>query len=112
MTYLIEFPQYRFVIAFLLVALCSPYARGEQISNDLKSSLLKGYMLTCVPNISKQAPYISRKSAEAYCSCVGGKTFENFTRQQYSYLNSTRMLPPEIEARRNSWRNQCESKLN
>lgn len=84
---------------------------ADQINNTLKDNLLKGYMLTCVPTIRGQLPSKDHAKATAYCACVGGKTFQNVTKRQYEYMQSTGRLSPEIEAQRVMWRSQCNSQL-
>jgi hypothetical protein len=82
-----------------------------QVSNKLKDNLLKGYMKSCVLAIQQQLPSTPRSSVLAYCACVGGKTFESISVSQYNYIISSGKLPSELEARRDSWRSQCNSQL-
>jgi hypothetical protein len=93
------------------VGLLATNAYAEQIDNKLKDGLLKGYMSTCVPTIQNQLPGLTSSKAIAYCACVGGKTFQNFTKKQYAYLTKYAKLPPEIESQRIAWRSQCNSQL-
>jgi hypothetical protein len=100
------------VIAMICASIfVDPNAYANQIGGRLKSRLIKGYMVTCVPTLAKQAPWIGRVKIEAYCLCVGEKTFQNFTQQQYEFLVENSRLPPEIEAKRNAFRNKCDAKL-
>ncbi len=94
-----------------LLAFLSHPAFGQQISIQQKDNLLKGYMLSCVPTIQSQLPRTEQAKIAAYCSCVGGKTFKSISKTQYEYIKSAGQLPPEIETRRNVWRNQCASQL-
>ncbi len=93
----------RRILAIGVSSLISSAAHASQISDTLKDSLLTGYMLTCVPTIKSQLPLVEQSKINSYCSCVGGKTFQNITNQQYDYLKSSGRLPPEIEAKRGHW---------
>ncbi len=97
-------------LTFIIGYAFTTSVHGQQIDDKLKDSLLKGYMLSCVPTIQRQLPRTDRIKIIAYCSCVGGKTFQNVTQKQYDHITRG-SLPPEIEAQRITWRSQCASQL-
>lgn len=97
-------------ILLLIITSCS-----QSIDQKTKSALIKGHSGTCIPTIQSQytkmgldsqsADVIS--SIKAYCSCLGHKYFDNFTKEDNQWLIKNGSLPPRIASKRSQYQMQC-----
>ena len=103
------------VLVFVTIGGIGYAGEGDLINNAIKGALHDGYMKTCMPKIQLQSSQYGlgyeRSQVVDYCACLSTKMFQNMTNKQYEYLTTFFRLPPEMEALREGWRDQCGSHL-
>ena len=94
----------------LIITSCS-----QSIDQKTKSALIKGHSGTCIPTIQTQYTKmgVDSQSTEVitsikeYCSCLGHKYFDNFTKEDNQWLIKNGSLPPRIASKRSQYQMQC-----
>jgi len=98
------------LIFVLIITSCS-----QSIDQKIKSALIKGHSDSCLPTIQAQFTKSGLdsqsddiiSSIKKYCSCLGHKYFDDFTKDDNQWLNNNGSLPPRIAAKRSQYQMQC-----
>ena len=100
------------LVPFFLMASCSD---AHDIDIKLKEALIRGHGKSCKPIINSQMNSlglaVTQNQLENYCSCLGHKYFDSFTKSDLEYLNNTNSLPQRILINRALYQDQCSDNL-